>query len=617
MRSPLLLVLLFLASVGRGQVSPDTASVSSPTDSLSLNVIYPESDTTTTPASRHRFAANTSPSARAFVNGGEVRVYPSGAFVGLLTLNVGLNPLRIVVISPKGDSLWRDFVLMRSEPARNSSKDTLTIDSILMEPSEDLWLGAGDVLEVRFKGSPGYEATFDIDGVESGIPMREVPPREGAGFQGVYIGRYVVKDEDEANKAKISFKLRKSFWSSEKAEAKGRITITPGDLPRVIELTGRRPFLNVGRGTDRLGGAKLGYLQPGIRLTVAGKRGRQYQVRLTESMDAWLPDEFGTLLPEETPLPQSLVGSISAVGNDKADIVMVSLSQKLPYTTELQLNPAALIVDLYGATSNTNWITHHLSAVGIQSVSWVQVAAAHYQLTIRLAYPFHWGYDIGYENGASLRIRINRPPLVASSDSVLKGMTVVVDAGHGGDNKGAIGSLGTREMDVNLSIAGHLVQVLSEKGASSVLTRTDTTGWSMTDRTDKILASGARLLVSVHCNSIGFTSDPEKVRGTATFYRYVGFKPLADTVYARMLELGFEQFGVVGSFNFSLNAPTQLPNVLVETAFLSNPEDEMKLVDDAFRRRIAEKIAEGLEGFVRIAGSLPPAVPPIPPAIPR
>jgi len=43
----------------------------------------------------------------------------------------------------------------------------------------------------------------------------------------------------------------------------------------------------------------------------------------------------------------------------------------------------------------------------------------------------------------------------------------------------------------------------------------------------------------------------------------------------------------------------------------------MKLVDDAFRRRIAEKIAEGLEGFVRIAGSLPPAVPPIPPAIPR
>ncbi len=606
MRSIPFLALLFLVSIGRGQVSPDTAAFIPPGDSLYLNVVYPESDTTTTPASRHRFAANTNPTARAFVNGSEVRVYPSGAFVGLLNLNVGLNPLHIAAVSPKGDSLWRDFVLLRSEPARNSSKDTLTIDSILAEPSENVWLGTGDVVEVRFKGSPGYEATFDIDGVESGIPMREVSAKESVGFEGVYIGRYVVRDGDEADKATISFKLRKSFWSSERAEAPGRVTITPGDLPRVVELTGRRPFLNVGRGTDRLGGAKLGYLQAGIRLAVAGKRGRQYRVKLTESMEAWLPDEFGTLLPKQTPLPRSLVGSISAVGNGNADIVTVSLSQKLPYTTEIQLDPATLVVDLYGATSNTNWITHHLNAVGIQSVSWVQVAAAHYQLTIRLANTYHWGYDIGYENGSNLRIKINRPPFIATRDSVLKGMTVVVDAGHGGDNKGAIGSLGTREMDVNLSIAGHLAQVLSEKGANSVLTRSDTSGWSMSDRTDKILASGARLLVSVHCNSIGFTSDPEKVKGTATFYRYVGFKPLADTVYARMLELGFEQFGVVGSFNFSLNAPTQLPNVLVETAFLSNPEDEMLLVDDSFRRRIAEKIVEGLEGFVRTAGSLPP-----------
>src|SRR3972149_10375223 len=282
MRSPLLLVLLFLASVGRGQVSPDTASVSSPTDSLSLNVIYPESDTTTTPASRHRLAANPSPSARAFVNGGEVRVYPSGAFVGLLTLNVGLHPLRIVVISPKGDSLWRDFVLMRSEPARNSSKDTLTIDSIMMEPSDDLWLGAGEVVEVRFKGSPGYEATFDIDGVDSGIPMRELPAKEAAGFQGVYVGRYVIKHDDEAKKAAIKFRLRKSFWSSERAVAKGTMTLTPEELPRVAELTGRRPYLNVGRGSDRLGGAKLGYLQQGVRVIVAGKMGRQDRVGMAE-----------------------------------------------------------------------------------------------------------------------------------------------------------------------------------------------------------------------------------------------------------------------------------------------------------------------------------------------
>ena len=598
-------LVFLLMSTGRAQGTRDSATVVPRSDSLFLNVIYPNTDTTTIAASRQRFAANTNPTAKAFVNGTEMRVYPSGVFVGLLTLVVGVNPLHIVVVSAAGDSLSRSFVLLRSEPARTSSRDTLTIDSIMMEPSEDLWLGAGEVVEVRFKGSPGYEATFDIDGVDSGIPMRELPAKEAAGFQGVYVGRYVIKHDDEAKKAAIKFRLRKSFWSSERAVAKGTMTLTPEELPRVAELTGRRPYLNVGRGSDRLGGAKLGYLQQGVRVIVAGKMGRQYRVRLTESMEAWLPEEFATLLPNETPLPQSLTGSISVSGTDKEDIVTVGLTQRLPYTSEQQINPAAVIVDLYGATSNTNWITQHLSAAGIQSVSWEQVAAAHFRLTILLAHPNHWGYDIGYENGSNLRMRVKRPPILASADSVLKGMTIVVDAGHGGENEGALGATGAKEMNLTLAIAGHIAKVLSEKGAASLMTRSDSTGWTMTDRTEKILTSDARLLVSIHCNSVGFATDPERIKGTASFYRYVGFKPLANAVYVKMLELGFEQFGVVGSFNFALNAPTQLPNVLVETAFLSNPEDEIKLIDDDFQRRMAEKIVEGLEDFVKTAGSLP------------
>jgi N-acetylmuramoyl-L-alanine amidase len=66
-----------------------------------------------------------------------------------------------------------------------------------------------------------------------------------------------------------------------------------------------------------------------------------------------------------------------------------------------------------------------------------------------------------------------------------------------------------------------------------------------------------------------------------------------------MLALGLKQFGEVGSFNFTLNSLTQMPNVLVETAFLSHPEDEMLLLDDSFRKKIAEQLVRGLEEFVR------------------
>jgi N-acetylmuramoyl-L-alanine amidase len=70
-------------------------------------------------------------------------------------------------------------------------------------------------------------------------------------------------------------------------------------------------------------------------------------------------------------------------------------------------------------------------------------------------------------------------------------------------------------------------------------------------------------------------------------------------MYDKMLAIGLKQFGVMGSFNFMLNSLTQLPNVLVETAFLSNPEDEMLLLDDGFRNKVAEQIVKGLEEFVK------------------
>ncbi|MBI3004008.1 MAG: N-acetylmuramoyl-L-alanine amidase [Ignavibacteriales bacterium] len=580
----------------RAQTSADSLKQA---DTLFLRVVIPSADTILTSFSRHRIAASTLPTAKAFINEKEVKVYPSGAFVGLLPLAVGVNPLRIAVRSETGDSLVRDMFFLRSEPPKTSSRDTLTIDSIMMEPSQDVWLNKDDILEVRFKGSPGYEATFDIEDVESGMPMRELPSREAGGLEGVYVGRYKVRETDQTRGVPVEFRLKKSFWSSEGAISRGRVWMLPDSFPRVVEVVGRRPFLNAGLGTDRLGGAKLGYIPAGVLVTVTGKVGQQYRVRLSESMEAWLPQEFARMLPLDTPMPHSLAGSISATGNNSYDVVTVSLVQKLPFTSDQQVNPNAILVDVYGATSNTNWITHHLSAKGIESVKWNQISHDQYRLTIALNHRQHWGYDIDYNNGSNLRIRVRRPPVFVSQDSVLKGITVLVDAGHGGDNNGALGATGALEMDLTLAVAKHLDSLLTVKGARVVMTRTGSEGPTMMERTEKVLTSGAHVLVSIHCNSTGELADPLNVQGTSTYYRYIGFKPLANIMYDKMLELGLKQFGVIGSFNFALNAPTQLPNVLLETAFVSHPEDEMLLIDDTFRQKIAQQAVKGLEEFFR------------------
>jgi N-acetylmuramoyl-L-alanine amidase len=591
-----IIAVLLFTSTAAAQIATESIRPKMP-DSLFLQVQIPEKDTVRTTSSRMRVAACTRPEAMAFINGKQTKVYASGAFVGLVNVNVGLSTLRFTVKSAKGDSLWQEFIVLRPEPMKNSPHDTLVIDDALMEPSQDMWLTSGDILEVRFKGSPGWEASFDIEGVTSDVLMQELSPKEADGFSGIYAGRYLVKANDEAYDVPITFRLKKSFWSKEKIFSKAKMSFLSQKLPRVAEIIGTRPYLNAGLGSDRLGGSKLGFLQTGVCVEITGRVGSFYRIRLSEEMEAWLPVEFAKLLPPNTPMPRSLTGIISATGSVSEDVVTLALSEKLPYTNEQLVSPNAIAIDVYGATSNTNWISQNLPDKNIENITWNQVSTDHYRMIITLQHA-HWGYDIDYV-GNLLRVKIRRPPSIVSRDSVLIGLTIALDAGHGGEMKGAVGATGVLEKDATISMVRHLESILKSKGAKVVLTRRENDGPSMSERIDKIVHSGAQLLLSIHCNSAGEASDPLAIRGVSTYYRPIGFQPLAETVNIHLLTLGLQQFGVIGSFNFMLNSLTQMPNALVETAFLSNPEDEMLLLDDGFRKKIAEQVAAGLEAFVK------------------
>ena len=562
----------------------------------SLNIIVPETDTVTFALSRYRIAGNTLPGTRVFIDHKEVNVYSDGAFVGMHYLTSDTTLLHVVAVDSSGkDSVIKNIVFMKPVPPP-LPEDEIYIARVV-QPSDDQWLTAGDILEVSMKGTPGQHPKFDIDGVESGIPMTEVDPKQAGGATGLYVGRYIVEKEDECTSVPVMVYIKKNIFSSVKAYSAGKISMINDSLPRVAEVIGRNPYFNAGLGTDRLGGAKLGFIVDGVRVVVTGKVGDQYKVQLSNDMEAWLPEKFTQLLPADTPLPNALTGTISVAGNDSEDIVRMAISQHVPYLSEQLTDPTAIAVHVFNASSNTNWITHLLSAEGIKQVKCLQTGTDEYTLTIYLNYQQHWGYDISYDGNAML-VRVRRPPVVADTSSPLKNLVIGIDAGHGGTNQGAIGCMGIREKVVSLQIARDLDSMLQGMGVRTVMTRDTDESVGMMDRGDTLAQNNVNILVSIHCNSIGETSDAEQVQGTSTYYRYPGFKPLADIMYSKMLELGLGERGVTGNFNFSLSGPTQFPNVLVETAFLSNPEDEMKLLDPAFQKKIAAKITEGLKEFV-------------------
>ncbi|RCW41829.1 MULTISPECIES: N-acetylmuramoyl-L-alanine amidase family protein [unclassified Halanaerobium] len=170
---------------------------------------------------------------------------------------------------------------------------------------------------------------------------------------------------------------------------------------------------------------------------------------------------------------------------------------------------------------------------------------------------------------------------------------IVVDAGHGGFDPGAIGKSGLEEKEVNLAIALHLAQMLRDSGQDVILTRDGDEFISLKQRVSKANKSGAALFVSIHANSF---NDPQS-SGTETYYsraKSEKSRKLAEYLQQE-LETGMDLLGRgVKEENLYVIKYTQMPAVLVETAFLSNPHEESLLSEDMFRKKAARAIYRGI-----------------------
>jgi N-acetylmuramoyl-L-alanine amidase len=551
-------------------------------------VVVPEADTTTTSSAVYRLSASTNPGRSVTINGNPYRVYSSGAFAGLLDLQVGENLFQIASVGAAGDTMFKSLVLLRQPPITTTPQDSLTIDDEMLEPSTSMWLTAGDLLHVQCKGTPNCTGTY-LDS----LPMVEAPLEEAGGLGGVYRAVYRVKGTDTMTNRPITFRLVDSTGRVVTKNTRAKIYFRGQDFPLAGITKGNRPALAFGLGKDRLGGAKLSFVNPGILLPITGKVGGQYRVALTENQEAWIDDDNVDLKNSGVLLTGSLTGNIYVYGDQKYDYVTMTMSNRMPYSSIQESDPTRIHVDVYGTVSNTNWIVQQPTAREVVNVYYTQPEKDLFRVTMELKHKQIWGYEIGYD-GTTLVIKVRRQPKHLD----IGALTFALDAGHGGDNLGALGSTGAREKDINLSTVYHLKDELEDRGARVILTRSDDTFSYTSARLKAVLDSGADMLISIHSNSIGYTSNPIDIRGCATFYKYICYRPLSQYILESVLKTGIPRWGNVGNFNFTLNSPTELPNVLVELAFMSNPEDEMKLIDDDFRKELAKKIADGVDDFL-------------------
>ena len=191
------------------------------------------------------------------------------------------------------------------------------------------------------------------------------------------------------------------------------------------------------------------------------------------------------------------------------------------------------------------------------------------------------------------------------------GITVIIDAGHGGNDPGAggvVGGVAYWEEDVNLSVALKLKEKLLSLGYEVVMIReTDESMLSGKNTTEEARARrdysyelGADLYISLHCNSYagsGRAWGPiifYNGRGTFSPYECVGI--LAECVTGIAEEFTeMRECRIIDDGDYIVLQNKNIPSFLVEMGFISDESDIKMLIDEEWQSALAEALADGIE----------------------
>lgn len=196
----------------------------------------------------------------------------------------------------------------------------------------------------------------------------------------------------------------------------------------------------------------------------------------------------------------------------------------------------------------------------------------------------------------------------AFNEYPLNEYVIVLDAGHGGEDGGAIGiNTLTREKDINLSITKKVGRLFESAGATVVLTRHDDNSLSqngfnkmedMRYRAKIIENTKPYIVISVHCNSF---PQSKSAQGAQTFYYpdSVTGKMLAECIQESLKKnVDGRNKRQVKSEDFYMLRHGNSTNVMVECGFLSCPDEEKLLLNEEYQDKIAYAIFDGTSDYI-------------------
>lgn len=296
------------------------------------------------------------------------------------------------------------------------------------------------------------------------------------------------------------------------------------------------------------------------------------------------------------------VGGIQFVNNQ----LNIEVSKKVKPSIFKMTAPDRIVVDLPYSTFADNFSANQVLDANntgyIDIVDHTNVNKIRYAMfsqdpsTVRVVIDMNGAsnYTITTNNDNLVAITLSDDPSLPVNNGK---KLVVIDAGHGGSDPGAISVKKRNEKDFNLAVALKVEALLKkESEIEYVMTRDRDVYPTLQDRVDLANRIGATIFISIHANS----STSSAANGVETYYTRPDSLPLANVVHKYLVSSTGSVDRQVRIKSLKVTRETQMPAVLIEAGYLSNATEEAKLYTEQFQNKLAAGIVASIKEYLDV-----------------
>jgi N-acetylmuramoyl-L-alanine amidase len=542
----------------------------------------------------------TPPQGKLKINGAEVEIYKTGAYLAYIPTRPGDFDINLEFDDGKQTHYYKRAVNIQAFDYR-LYEDGFGFDANYLYPKTDILMTNEDTVDFTAYGSPGRRVKMSLGPHIKNIEMKESPVEPGVYKQTLaFNGRadfprpvkavYVMHDERGRERSRVSSEGKIRIVKPQKAATAAKVKVENARI---------RPLAKTGR--NILDTKLFGNVQ------VTGLLDNFYRVNLAGDNIGWI--ESSHLEPaKQYSLPKNQAGEITAVTHSDKTVLTIKNTARVSFKAEEK--PKSFDITLY-YTEALNAKAPTVESSLVKNIEFKDVSKQSKKITLNYKHgQVLWGQKSHYRGDDLIFELYHKPTFLFTKDQPLKDLRIFVDPGHSPVKRhicdGTISPGGVMENIPNYKIAAAAVEKLKMLGAAAALSKKEDEQLGLLPRTDRAKEYGAQIFVSVHNNSLPNNINPfARERGFGMYYYYPHSIDLAqamDRSYIKNIPI-LPSGGIIEmDLSVTRNSP-QIPAILIENVFMIFPAQEELLLQDSFIDKLARAITEGVVSYVNPAAA--------------